>query len=106
MYPLLIPGSFVQIDESKRKPSGINWRTEYERPIYFVETRSGYTCCWCDQDGPNTLLIAHPLSPSRSRVARSERDVDIVGQVIAVAMRLDWKLDESGSASKLLSRSN
>src|SRR5512142_2529635 len=62
MYPLLIPGSFVQIDESKRKPSGINWRTEYERPIYFVETRSGYTCCWCDQDGPNTLLIAHPLS--------------------------------------------
>lgn len=106
MYPLLMPGSFVQVDETKRKPSAINWRTEYERPIYFVQTRSGYTCCWCDQDGANTLLIAHPLSPTRSRVARSERDVDIIGQVVAVAMRLDWKPDETAEATRLLSRSS
>src|SRR5262249_61885892 len=38
MYPLLPPGSFVQIDESKNKVVQGLWRTEYERPIYFVET--------------------------------------------------------------------
>ncbi len=106
MFPLLLPGSFVQIDESKNKVIETAWRTEYERPIYFVQTRQGYTCCWCGRDGQHTLLVAHPLSPVRTRVLRSERDVEVIGQVVAVAMRLDWDRESSGSTSKLLSKSN
>ena len=105
MYPLLLPGSFVQVDESKAKIVGSGWRTEYERPIYFVQTRSGYTCCWCDQEGQNTVLLAHPLSPVKSRTLRSDREVEIIGQVIGVAMRLDWTISKNASATQLLSRS-
>ena len=104
MYPLLLPGSFVQVDEAKTKLVERGWRTEYERPIYFVQTRSGYTCCWCDQEGQNTVLLAHPLSPVKARTLRSDRDVEIVGQVVAVAMRLDWAVEGNGAATRLLSK--
>src|SRR5207245_4705486 len=46
MYPILPPGSFIQVDESRDKVLEGGWRSEYERPIYFVETRDGHTCCW------------------------------------------------------------
>ena len=39
MYPILPPGSFVQVDESKHRIERDGWRSEYERPIYFVEGR-------------------------------------------------------------------
>lgn len=104
MYPLLLPGSFVQVDETKTKVVEGLWRSEYERPIYFVQTRNGYTCCWCDQEGQNTVLLAHPLSPVKARARRSDRDVEIVGQVVAVAMRLDWAVEGNGAATRLLSK--
>lgn len=92
MYPLLLPGTFVQVDEQKRKIVDRQWRSEYERPIYFLETREGYVCCWCERDAHRITLISHPLSPVKNRVLSFERDVDVVGQVVAVAMRLDqWK---------------
>jgi hypothetical protein len=104
MYPLLLPGSFVQVDESKTKILESGWRIEYERPIYFVQTRTGYTCSWCDQEGINTTLIAHPLSPVKARTLRSDREVEIIGQVIGVAMRLDWTVQKNPSTTQLLSR--
>src|SRR5579872_4221412 len=68
MYPLLMPGSFVQVDESRGKITEGLWRSEYERPIYFVETREGYTCCWCSIRGEKVTLHSHPLSPVAPRV--------------------------------------
>src|SRR6266851_1563087 len=41
LYPLLRPGSFVQIDRTVRKVHPLKWRTEYDRPIYFIELRDG-----------------------------------------------------------------
>jgi transcriptional regulator with XRE-family HTH domain len=89
MYPLLMPGSFVQVDESKRKVTEGPWRSEFERPIYFVETRSGYTCCWCEINGQMLVLKPHPLSPAKTRVLRYDSEAEIFGQVVGVAMRLD-----------------
>lgn len=106
MYPLLLPGSFVQIDEAMRKVGEKIWRSEYERPIYFVQTRDGFTCSWCEQEGQNMVLLPHPLSPVKIRTLRHDRDVEIIGQVVAVAMRLDWSPEENGAASKLLSKSS
>lgn len=89
MYPLILPGSFVQIDETKRKVSEGSWRSELERPIFFVELRKGYACCWCELNGPMLILKPHPLSPARTRVVRNGVDGEVLGQVIGVAMRLD-----------------
>ena len=37
MYPLLQPGSLVQIDESRHEIQTSGWVNEHERPIYFFE---------------------------------------------------------------------
>jgi hypothetical protein len=92
MYPLLPPGTFIQVDESKDTVTEGLWRTEYERPIYFVETRTGYTCCWCTLGQDDLILQSHPLSPVPSRSLKYPQEADVVGQVVGAAVRLgEWK---------------
>ncbi len=88
MYPIVMPGSFVQIDEASNRVAEGMWRSEYERPIYFVETREGYTCCWCSLKGDLLVLQPHPLSPVPVRMLAHPQDAEVLGQVVAVAMRL------------------
>ena len=88
LYPLLRPGSFVQIDPRVRRVQPQRWRTEFDRPIYFVEMREGYACAWCDLLEGQLLLLPHPLSPCSVRKLNYGTDAEIVGQVTAVAMRL------------------
>jgi transcriptional regulator with XRE-family HTH domain len=96
MYPILPPGSFVQVDESKNKAVEGTWRSEFERPIYFVETRDGFVCSWCSVRRETIVLQPHPLSPAPVRMLRHPQDAEIIGQVVGVAMRLgDW--DAPGS---------
>lgn len=87
MYPLVRPGSFVLIDESVRKVHAGQWRTEWDRPIYFIELRDGYACSWCEMDGDALLLVPHPLSSCAHRRFDS-RGAELVGQVVAVASRI------------------
>ncbi len=92
MYPLLLPGSFVQVDESRHDVTAGPWRTEYERPIYFIETRDGWTACWCSLSSNREELILqpHPLSPNpMPRTMSHPQEAEIIGQVVGVAMRLD-----------------
>jgi transcriptional regulator with XRE-family HTH domain len=88
MYPLLLPGSFVQIDESRNKICEGMWHSEYERPMYFVETRTGYICCWCAMRQNQLVLQPHPLSPVQPRILKDQQEAEIIGQVVGVAMRL------------------
>jgi hypothetical protein len=91
MYPILPPGSFVQVDEAKNKVGEGTWRSEYERPIYFVEMRDGFTCCWCSVKRDSIVLQPHPLSPVSVRVLKYPQEAEVLGQVIGIAMRLgDW----------------
>jgi transcriptional regulator with XRE-family HTH domain len=91
MYPILPPGSFVQVDEAKNKVEEGTWRSEFERPIYFVEMRDGFTCCWCSVKRDSIVLQPHPLSPVSVRVLKYPQEAEVLGQVIGIAMRLgDW----------------
>jgi transcriptional regulator with XRE-family HTH domain len=91
MYPLLLPGSFVQIDESRDRVEEKKWRSELERPIYFVETREGHICCWCSVRRGEIVLQSHPLSPVAPRILKHPQDAEVIGQVVGVAMRLgEW----------------
>jgi len=101
MYPLLPPGTFLQVDESKNKIAHGMWRSEYERPIYFVETREGYTCCWCTSKDENIVLQPHSLSPVAVRILRHPRDAEVIGQVVGIALKLgQWCPLESLSEGK------
>lgn len=91
MYPILPPGSFIQVDESRNKVAEGGWRSEYERPIYFVETRDGYTCCWCTVGREDLILQSHPLSPVQPKVVRNSQ-AEVIGQVVGIAMKLgEWR---------------
>lgn len=88
MYPLLLPGSFIQVDEDRSRVEEKKWRSELERPIYFVETREGHVCCWCSVRRGEIILQSHPLSPVPARILKHPQDAEVVGQVVGVAMRL------------------
>jgi transcriptional regulator with XRE-family HTH domain len=88
LYPILKPGSFVQIDNKQVKVQKPPWRTEFDRPSYFVELRNGYVCSWCELHGNNLLLVPHPLSGCQIRQYSFPHEAEIIGRVTAVAMRL------------------
>lgn len=107
MYPLLLPGSFVQVDESRNKIVERTWASEYDRPIYFIETRKGHICSWCALKGDDLILQPHPLSPVHPQVLRNQIDGEVMGQVVAVAMRLcDWHPVARGKGPRELKESN
>jgi transcriptional regulator with XRE-family HTH domain len=88
--PMIPPGSIVQIDTRQRAISSRkNWTHEFQRPIYFLMTREGYVCGWCELDGNSEwlTLIPHPLSPASSRRWKYRTEIGNLGRVIAVAIR-------------------
>jgi len=106
LYPLLRPGSFVQIDQRVTKIRPSRWRTEHDRPIFFVELRDGYACSWCEIQDGHLLLLPHPLSPVSVRRFSYGVEAEIVGQVTAVAMRLTDETNPSpDDGAKLPKRS-
>src|SRR4051812_15726015 len=93
MYPLLMPGSFVQVDESQGYDVE-NWRSEYERPMYLVETREELLCCWCEMQKDKIVLQSHPLSGVPVRVMPHPQEAEIIGRVVGVAMSFSARHQE------------
>jgi len=89
MHPLIQPGSLVLIDESRRKVINSGWTTEFERPIYFFEHRKGFSCGWCTLNGLQLVLTPHPASLCSPEVYAYPEEIEILGQVSGIAMRLD-----------------
>ena len=86
------PALFCRWTKPELKLSRRMWRSELERPIYFVETREGYTCCWCSLKGDDIVLHSHPLSPVPVRVLRHPREAEVIGQVVGIALKLgEWR---------------
>ena len=100
MYPILLPGSFVQIDESRKKVQDGIWRSEYERPIYFLETHDGFVCSWCSVEGDWLIVRPHPLSPNVPRKLKHPSEAEVLGQVVGVAMRLDNRVSLAPAPAK------
>lgn len=99
LYPLIRPGSFVQIDPRQKKIESGNWQNEFERPIYFLELRESYACSWCEVDGSRLILVPSPQSHEPVRQLRYPLDAEIIGRVTAVTMRIaDMKDDTFNNA--------
>jgi transcriptional regulator with XRE-family HTH domain len=106
MSPLLPPGTFLQIDSKQnriqkgpyKKSSG---ESHFARPIYFLDTRKGYKCGWCELKDRVLTFIPHPDSGEPTQTFRYPDEVSIVGRVTAVTMtieeeRLMVRLDDGG----------
>jgi hypothetical protein len=88
LFPLVRPGSFVEIDSGQTRVERGGWNNEFDRPIYFVELRDSYACSWCEPKEGKLLLIPYPQSRSQVREVRFPGDSEIVGRVTAVSMRI------------------
>jgi transcriptional regulator with XRE-family HTH domain len=89
--PMVPPGSIVQIDTQKRAISSRkDWTQEFQRPIYFLMARDTYVCGWCELDKNSEwlTLIPHPLSAAPSRRWKYRTEIENVGRVVGVAIRL------------------
>jgi hypothetical protein len=89
---MIPPGSIVRVDTRNRAISSRkNWTHEFQRPVYFLRTRQGYLCGWCELDGNSEwlTLIPHPLSPASSRRWKYREEIEPLGRVIAVVIRLE-----------------
>ncbi len=95
LYPLIRPGSFVEINPDVKKPRRGAARSEFDRPIYFVDLRNEYACSWCELVDDKLVLLAHPLSPVKTRIFAFPKEAEIIGQVTGVAMRIAISLAES-----------
>ncbi len=88
LFPLIRPGSFVQIDSHQKNIIASGWQNEFDRPIYFVELRDRYMCSWCELVGRELTLIPSPRSRVQARHVRYPDDAEIVGRVTAVTMQI------------------
>jgi transcriptional regulator with XRE-family HTH domain len=89
MYPVLNPGALVAIDQNKRKIAAGGWTNEFDRPIYFLEHRGGYLCGWCSAMGDSILVHPHPASQRQPAIFQADAGVDVIGQVVGLAMSLE-----------------
>src|SRR5215471_952562 len=87
MFPIIRPGSIVQIDQNQRKVVQSNWEDEDDRPVYFVELRGEFICSWCAMGNGYLSVVPHPKSKCPVRRFAYPRDADIVGRVVWVTMR-------------------
>src|SRR6266404_7504818 len=79
LYPLIKPGSFIQIDPEIKKLKAQISRTEFDRPIYFLDLRNEYACGWCELLGDKLLVVPHPLSPCKIRAFTYPEEAEILG---------------------------
>jgi transcriptional regulator with XRE-family HTH domain len=90
LSPMIPAGSIVQINTGKREIAPKkNWTHEFQRPIYFLKAKDGYFCGWCELDEDSHLtLIPHPLSSAPTRRWKYGTEVEILGRVMGVVIRL------------------
>jgi hypothetical protein len=88
LFPVILPGSFLQIDPTETKIKTGVWRHELERPIYFIELREEYACGWCELRDGQLVLVPHITSPQQIRRFTHLDEAEIIGRVTGVAMRI------------------
>jgi hypothetical protein len=88
MHPIIPPGSLVVIDDAKRRIVPAGWISEFDRPIYFLEHRDGYLCGWCALREGILTVQHHAASGYDPESYAYPDEIEVIGQVIHVAMTL------------------
>lgn len=88
MSPAVPPGSLLVIDHTKRRIQTSGWESAAHRPIYFIQHRTGTYCRWVSLHKGVISLIPDPSSEAPVLNFPAE-EVDVLGQVVALAMSLD-----------------
>ncbi len=90
LEPMIRAGSIVLIDTQKRAIAGRKeWTHEFDRPIYFLLTRTGYVSGFCelDKEAEWLTLVPHALSYESNKRWRYKKEIEVIGTVSGVFMR-------------------
>ena len=80
--------AFVRIDPRQKKIPALDWHSDHDRPIFFVELRERYVCSWCEMHDGRLILIPSHESKRRAQHVRYPAEATIVGRVTGVSMDL------------------
>ncbi len=98
LHPFIRPGAFVRIDPRQKKIPPVDWHSEHDRPIFFVELRERYVCSWCEMHDGRLILIPSHESKRRAQHVRYPAEATIIGRVTAVTMDLVEPSESEGRA--------
>jgi transcriptional regulator with XRE-family HTH domain len=82
MGDLIPPGALVEVDTAQNAVQISDWRTMRERPVYLVWHTQGHSCCWCQLDGRELILVPFPLSRQPVRRFKVPREASVIGRVV------------------------
>ena len=80
LWPLLPPGTLLRLDSKARKIEERSW-PEFERPIYLIEYRGRFYCCYAQRRGDMLRLISHLESPAASSISVPYKEARVRGQL-------------------------
>jgi transcriptional regulator with XRE-family HTH domain len=89
MFPILSPGALLVIDQDRRRIVNSGWTTEFDRPVYLLEHREGWCCRWCSLKDNQLTVQPHPSSGEEPQIFIYPDEIEVVGQVTAVAMTFE-----------------
>ena len=85
------PGAVLEIDRTVRTiDTSKVYHSVTERPVYFLRSREGFYCGWCqlDQQREYLTLVPTGLAKIAPRSWRYRDDIEVVGLVTRVLTRL------------------
>lgn len=94
MWPLLPPGSLLQLDQKIKTVASGSW-AEFERPIYLIEYRDKFYCCHAQRRRETLRLISHHESRSSS-FSVSVKEARVRGQVFPIFRPLPTRGSTAG----------
>lgn len=98
MWPLIPPGSLLQLDPKVRTVEDGSW-PEFERPIYLIEFKGKFYCCHAQRRGDTLRLISHAESPSPPSVSVPFKEAKVRGRVTPIFRPLATRGSPAGRPS-------
>ncbi len=95
MWPLIPPGSLLQLDPKVRTVENGAW-SEFERPIYLIEVKGRFYCCHAQRRGDTLRLISHAESPSPPAISVPFKEAKVRGQLTPVFRPLPTRGSAAG----------
>ena len=83
MWPLLPPGSLLQLDPTVRTIANGTW-SEFQRPIYLIEYRGRFRCCHAQRRGDTLRLISHAESVASPAISIPIKEARVRGRVTPI----------------------
>lgn len=104
LWPLLPPGSLLRLDSKARKIEERSW-PEFERPIYLIEYRGRFYCCYAQRRGDMLRLISHLESPAAPSISVPYKEARVRGQLKPIFRPLATRGTPAGRPQRVNSSS-